>query len=83
MAKITIESSNAIVPKSVALRSPVRTVMYPAIGALIANTRGRATDRKPDLGDAVAVDLLHEQREEEEAAEVGEAREAPWCPWGT
>ena len=30
---------------------------------------------EPDLGHAVAVDLLHEEREQEEAAEVGEARE--------
>ena len=31
----------------VVARSPVRTVMYPAMGALTANTSGRATDRNP------------------------------------
>ncbi len=34
-------------PTSVAVRSPVRTVMYPAMGALMANSNGRATEMKP------------------------------------
>ena len=34
-------------PNSVAVRSPVRTVMYPAIGALTAKSSGRATEMKP------------------------------------
>src|SRR5580704_18458716 len=47
VAKITMESRSDTVPNNVALRSPVRTVMYPAIGAHTAKTRGRATDKNP------------------------------------
>ena len=47
VAKRIMEKSSAAVPKRVALRSPVRMVMYPAMGALMAKTSGRATERNP------------------------------------
>ena len=47
VAKTIMEISRDAVPNKVAVRSPVRTVMYPAMGALSAKTRGRATERKP------------------------------------
>ena len=47
VAKRSMETNRDPVPTSVAVRSPVRTVMYPAMGALIANSSGRATEMKP------------------------------------
>ena len=47
VAKRTMDAKRTHVPNSVVARSPVRTVMYPAMGALTANTSGRATDRNP------------------------------------